>query len=179
MAAPSKTPRDAASDLRRRCAELGVPVTNQRLAVFTTLAARDDHPTAEQVFDDLRARTPAISKATAYRTLDKLVELGLVVRVNHPRSVGRYDAKTHRHHHLVCEGCGAVADFESPALDEMRLPDLAPRAFAMRDFSVYVRGLCQHCNRAGRRGEPRAGPTNTPRTRRPATTPSTRPRRKP
>jgi Fe2+ or Zn2+ uptake regulation protein len=76
------------------------------------------------------------------------VELGLVTRVSHPSSVARYDAKTSRHHHLVCDHCGAVADLESRVLDQLAMPDLSHRGFTMRDFSVHVRGLCERCRPA-------------------------------
>ncbi|MEO6596746.1 MAG: Fur family transcriptional regulator [Planctomycetota bacterium] len=154
----SKQPRDTGADLQHRCRELGVPVTPQRLAVFAALAAREDHPSAEQIFDDLRAARAGISMATAYRTLDKLVELGLVVRVSHPSSVARYDAKTWRHHHLICQECGAVTDLESGELDRVVLPDVARLGFAVRDFSISVHGRCRQCNRANRGSKGRATP---------------------
>jgi Fe2+ or Zn2+ uptake regulation protein len=136
---------DPLDDLQQRCRELGIPLTVQRRAVYAVLASRSDHPTADQVFEGLHERVPGISKATAYRTLDTLVELGLVVRVSHPGRGARYDAKTARHHHLVCDGCGAVADLESRQLDALPLPDLKPTGFRTRDFSVHVRGFCQDC----------------------------------
>jgi Fe2+ or Zn2+ uptake regulation protein len=140
-------PQPLVEQLQRRCRELGIPLTVQRSAIYAALAARSDHPTADQVYADLRTRLPGISKATAYRTLDKLVELGLVVRVSHPGSAARYDAKTHRHHHVVCDGCGAMTDLEAPDLDRLTIPDLTSRGFAARDFSVHVRGICHACRK--------------------------------
>ncbi len=148
MSQPVSDLLESLTDLERRCKQLGVPVTVQRRAVFAALAARDDHPTADEIFADLATRIPGISKATAYRALDTLVTLGLVVRVSHPGAVARYDAKTYRHHHVICEVCGAMADVESKALDALRLPDLTRSGFVARDFSVHVRGVCGACVRA-------------------------------
>jgi len=150
--------------LQHRCRQLGIPLTVQRRAVYDVLAARSDHPTAEQVFAGLQARVPGISKATAYRTLDTLVELGLVVRVSHPGRGARYDAKTARHHHLVCDGCGAVADLESRQLDALPLPDLTPTGFRSRDFSVHVLGFCRDCAQDRKDGESRSVRTKAART---------------
>jgi Fur family transcriptional regulator, peroxide stress response regulator len=136
---------DPLQHVARRCRELGVPLTVQRRAIYAVVAARHDHPTADQVFADLQARMPGISKATAYRTLDKLVELGLVRRVSHPGAVARFDAKVHRHHHLVCERCGAVRDLESAALDKVALPRVLAEGFELRDYSVLIHGRCRDC----------------------------------
>jgi Fur family peroxide stress response transcriptional regulator len=141
--------------VEQRCRELGVPLTVQRRAIYAAIADRDDHPSADEVFAALQRRVPGISKATTYRTLDKLVEIGLVRRVSHPGAVARFDAKVHRHHHLVCERCGAVCDLESKALDRVALPDVAGHGFELRDFSVLIHGRCRACARKRRPEPPR------------------------
>jgi Fe2+ or Zn2+ uptake regulation protein len=144
MSSAASSP-DPLAHMAARCRELGVPLTVQRRAIYGVIAERHDHPTADEVFAALRQRLPGISKATAYRTLEKLVELGLVRRVSHPGAVARFDAKVHRHHHLVCERCGAVRDLESHALDAVALPDFAADGFQLRDFSVLIHGRCRAC----------------------------------
>lgn len=157
----------ALGHIAQRCRELGVPLTLQRRAIYAVLADTDDHPSADEVFAALQRRTPGISKATTYRTLDKLVELGLVRRVSHPGAVARFDAKVHRHHHLVCEGCGAVCDLESEALDRVALPDVAGHGFELRDFSVLIHGRCRACSQ-------RRGNGHAPRAAAPAVAPAKR-----
>lgn len=140
-----KRPSDPLGELARRCQERGLPVTPQRRAVLESLLARSGHPTADEVVLELARRIGGVSRATVYRTLETLVERGLLVRVCHPGAAVRYDLKTQRHHHLVCDRCGAIADLEAPALDALPLPPIAPTGFRMRDFSVHVRGLCPAC----------------------------------
>jgi Fe2+ or Zn2+ uptake regulation protein len=144
---PDRDHRAQLAALQQRCAALGIPLTLQRRAILEILISRDDHPTADEVFASLHRRTAGISKATVYRTLEVLVERGLVVRVCHPGTAVRYDVKTRRHHHLVCDACGRIKDFEAAALDRLVLPDLGGTGFRMRDFSVHVRGLCEACAR--------------------------------
>ena len=124
-------PVDSADKLKRLegvCRERGLPVTTQRRAVLDVLLQRTDHPTADQIFDAVRKRNPQISRRTVYRVLDTLAELGLIRRVHHPGGTARYDAKTHRHHHLVCIHCNKIVDLESPALDQLSLPKVrSPR----------------------------------------------------
>jgi Fur family peroxide stress response transcriptional regulator len=131
--------------LERRCQDLGLPVTIQRRAILAVLVARRDHPTADRVAADLARRMPGISRATVYRTLETLVAHGLLLRASHPGAAARYDLNLDRHHHLVCDACGDITDFEEPALNNLPLPDFAVQGFRIRDFSIHVRGLCKRC----------------------------------
>jgi Fur family peroxide stress response transcriptional regulator len=125
----------------------GVPLTIQRRAVLEELSRRRDHPTAEGVYEAVSKRIPGLSRATVYRSLETLVELGLAARIAHPGSAARYDPKTWRHHHLVCERCGLVLDIESPELEKPRLRAPAGSGFAIRDWSIQFTGLCADCQR--------------------------------
>lgn len=139
--------RTRLAELENRCQDLGLPVTIQRRAILEVLLSRDDHPTADEVALDLASRINGISRATVYRTLETLVVNGLLLRVCHHGAAARYDIRTERHHHLVCDSCGAMTDFEEPGLDDLSLPNFARAGFRVRDFSVHVRGLCKKCAR--------------------------------
>lgn len=143
---------DRLADLERRCRELGSPLTVQRRAILAALIWRSDHPTADDVHADLEKTLPGVSRGTVYRTLDTLVELGLIGRVCHPGSSARYDAKTHRHHHLVCDRCGSMADLDEPSLDDLSIPDVSASGFCVRDYSVQFRGTCRDCSEEQRAG---------------------------
>ena len=134
--------------LAQRCRELGLPLTIQRRAILEVLSSRTDHPTADAVAAALAESIAGISRATVYRTLETLVEGGLIVRVSHHGAAARYDIRTDRHHHLVCDRCGAMTDFDEAGFAELRLPDFSSAGFRVRDYSVQVRGLCRKCGRA-------------------------------
>ena len=137
--------RSSLADLEARCQERGLPVTIQRRAILEVLLSRNDHPTADDVAAALTERIEGISRATVYRTLETFVANGLLLRVCHHGSACRYDVRTDRHHHLVCDACGAMTDFEEPALNRLDLPNFADAGFRVRDFSIHVRGLCERC----------------------------------
>lgn len=124
-----------------------MPLTIQRRAILEVLLTREDHPTADDIAADLATRVEGISRATVYRTLETLVAHGLLLRVCHHGAATRYDIRTDRHHHLVCDVCGEMTDFEEPTLDALSLPDFARAGFRVRDFSIHVRGLCKRCSR--------------------------------
>ena len=131
------------------CRQRGIPLTTQRHMVLEVLLQRYDHPTADEIFEVVRERSRRISRRTVYRVLDTLTELGLIRRVHHPGPTTRFDAKTHRHHHLVCIRCANILDLESPELDGIPLPQGRPLGFDVRDFSVQLMGICPEC-RTGR-----------------------------
>jgi Fur family peroxide stress response transcriptional regulator len=131
--------------LAERCKELGMPVTVQRRAIFEAILRRADHPTADQIYEDVKQRMLGISKATVYRTLETLVSLGLVLKACHAGNAIRFDPNIQRHHHLICMRCGAVQDVHVAAFDELPLPDTRPRNFKILDYTVQLMGLCQEC----------------------------------
>jgi Fur family transcriptional regulator, peroxide stress response regulator len=144
------------ADLESRCKESRLSLTVQRRAILQSLAARDDHPTPDDVWSDVVERLPGVSRATVYRALDTLASAGLIVRASHPGSAARYDACTSRHHHLVCEKCGVMHDLMDPALDALKAPRLAGTGFRVKDYSVHFRGLCARCADTSARPRPKS-----------------------
>ena len=142
------------------CRRRGIPLTVQRRSVFAAVLARSDHPTAEQVFQDIRAHVPGISRTTVYRTLDTLVELGLVRKASHLGAAARFDPNTERHHHIVCRVCETVVDLSARALDTVPVPDLRRHGFLVDDYSIHFTGLCDGCRKRGRAGARRKKQTS-------------------
>lgn len=123
-------------------------MTVQRRVVLEALSKRDDHPTADQVLEDVREDMPSMSRSTVYRVLDTLVRLGLAVKTSHPGAAVRFDPTTERHHHLICLRCEKMVDLHEPQLDALGLPDARKLGFEIRDYSIHFRGLCAVCRRS-------------------------------
>ena len=138
-----KTDKTAA--LEAACRNSDLPLTIQRRVILQALADRDDHPTADQILQQVRKHLPEVSRTTVYRVLDTLVDLGLAVKICSPGKGARFDPKTARHHHLVCVQCEKVMDLEAPTLNSLPLPDTRTRAFDIHDYSIHFRGLCADC----------------------------------
>lgn len=141
--------------LTAACRARGLPVTIQRRAVLEVLLERSDHPTADQIVEAVRERTPPISRRTVYRVLDTLAELGMIRRVHHPGAATRFDAKPERHHHLVCLRCNRIVDWDGPGLERITLPEGKPHGFEICDFSVQLMGTCPECRKT--KGTPKQG----------------------
>lgn len=128
------------------CRRNGLPLTIQRRLTLEALRARSDHPTADQVLEDVRKHMPEISRTTVYRVLEALVRIGIARKVCHPGAAARYETETRRHHHLICLNCEAMVDVDVPHLDRLRLPDVNSY-FHIEDYSIQFRGLCSDCAR--------------------------------
>jgi Fur family peroxide stress response transcriptional regulator len=140
---------DTMREFEELCRRRGMPMTVQRRVILEAVLTSDDHPTADDIYDRVRGRIPELSRTTVYRVLDTLVGLGVIGRAHHQGSAARFDAKTHRHHHLVCTSCRRMVDYEPPELNDLPLPEL-PSGFEVRDYSIQFTGLCSECRAAVR-----------------------------
>ncbi len=123
----------------------GLRVTPQRFAVYANLLSRSDHPTVEQILEDLNKNFPVSSQATIYSSLQTLREVELVQEVLLEEGVSRYDANMEDHHHFRCSCCGAIEDIPSNHFEALNLNGLRPGLKAT-SYEITVHGLCDRCN---------------------------------
>jgi len=119
-----------------------------RTVVVETLAGHDCAVTALGLDEELRRRKPAVGRASVYRTLDQLEELGLVQRFEASRGIASYERVNpsgHHHHHAICRRCGRMEAFEDRGLERSiaRVSDQV--AFEVAEHDVVLRGLCERC----------------------------------
>jgi Fur family transcriptional regulator, peroxide stress response regulator len=136
-----------AEAIRRSLEDSGLRCTAQRYAVMAFLADHSGHPTAAEIFEAVNRADPRSSRATTYNNLRDLVKAGLVREVAVEGRAGRFDAKSMRHHHFICDRCGNVED-----MDWYDVPHPATRSLGkriVRDCQVIFRGLCAKCSRRG------------------------------
>lgn len=132
-----------------RLAEAGYRRGGARRAVVELLGSGCCAMSATEIEDRLRADDSRASRASIYRTLEQLVELRLVSRLDVGQGTARYEAALpsgHHHHHLVCDTCGKVEPFEDPEL-EATIERLARRvdAFTVGEHDVVLHGECARC----------------------------------
>ncbi len=126
----------------------GGRITGGRRAIVTAVLSGDDHHvTADDLAGRLQRDNPSLAVSTVYRTLEALEEIGFVTRVDLGQGRAVYHPIDHRHHHLVCTMCGALAE----------LGDDSVGAFARRveqrtgfDLGEHLTlyGTCADCTRA-------------------------------
>lgn len=121
----------------------GVRPSVQRLAILRNVAEGQKHPTADDIYRDLRAEYPLLSRTTVYNSLRVLTKAGLLRELELESGNRRYDfAPQPRHGHLRCDCCGRIFDMELP--EELQFP--VPAGFSIGSFDVFFRGLCPDCS---------------------------------
>ena len=120
--------------------------SRKRQAILEDLCATKERPTAEMLYQQLKADYPELSLGTVYRNLGVLAEEGLAVSVCRVAGQERYDADTAPHAHFVCRRCRKVMDMELPRAvgDSCRELD-REYGFAAEECSLTIRGLCSSC----------------------------------
>jgi Fur family ferric uptake transcriptional regulator len=114
----------------------GYKATRQRLAVLEALAAG-----RHQSLEEIRRRCTEVGLVTIYRTLDLLSGLGLVRRLDLGDGP-RYELAEDHHHHLICESCGGISEFDECPLDARMLRKMD---FDVSSHSLEVYGQCAGC----------------------------------
>lgn len=130
----------------------GLKVTNQRLLVLETIADRPgQHLTAEEIYELAKEKYPEIGLATIYRTVQVLVDLGVIDKVSFDDGFVRYelgDAEAdsrHHHHHAICLRCGKVISFEGDLLETLEEALYDTMGFVVTDHEVKLTGYCREC----------------------------------
>jgi Fur family ferric uptake transcriptional regulator len=140
---------------RRRLRALGQRATPARLSVLAVLAGTDEHLGAAEIADRSAAGDPGVHRATVYRALATLCELGLVSHT-HTSGAGavyhlsRPVAEPHGTHvHLECTVCHQLTDVPAALLEPLARSLAEEHAFTLEPTHATLLGVCARCRDAG------------------------------
>ncbi len=120
--------------------------TNQRVAILDFLKDNLNHPTVEEIFEEVKQKLPRITKATVYKNLKVLANNGLTKEVN-IKGVSRFEAKIEPHHHIICQTCGKIIDFKSKELIDYALKTIENQKEIIIDSAeTTFFGHCKSCD---------------------------------
>ena len=123
----------------------GLRVTAPRLAVLSAVT-EGKHMTAEQVALAARERIGAISTQAVYDVLGALTRAGFVRRIEPAGNPARYETRVgDNHHHIVCRGCGEIADVDCAVGEAPCLTPSQAHGFVLDEAEVTFWGLCPDC----------------------------------
>ena len=123
--------------------------TDQQRDMVRYIFSQHNHFDAEQVIDNMKKAGLSVSRATAYRTLGKLVDAGLLRHLDiGNRTYYEHDYGYPQHDHLYCEKCHKMIEFQSEAIEGVMRDVCAENYFQMAGHSFVIRGTCAECNRA-------------------------------
>ena len=123
--------------------------TGQQRDMVRYIFSKHNHFDADQLIDEMKREGFHVSRATIYRTLGKLVDAGLLRRLN----VGTHTYYEHdygypQHDHLYCQSCHKIIEFQSPGLEQLFRDICRQHNFQFQGHSFVIRGVCADCNRA-------------------------------
>jgi Fur family peroxide stress response transcriptional regulator len=123
-------------------------LTRQRDAVLQVIRSREDHPTANEIFQAARLQLPTISYATVYNSLRFLKAAGLVHEIKFGDGASRYDREMERHDHAICDDCGKLVDFDLPEAAQLMSAAARKSKFKAASVHLTLRGVCPDCRKA-------------------------------
>ena len=134
--------------LRGELRERELPFTHQREAIARVLFESPRNFSADEVAAELDARGDRLGKATIYRTLALLVELGLATEHDFDEGFKRYQMQlgAARHDHLICTGCGRVIPFDHADVDRALADVTEDAGFTPLTRHIKVFGTCHECS---------------------------------
>jgi Fe2+ or Zn2+ uptake regulation protein len=134
-------------NLRQVLESAGWRYTSQRAAVYDHLCAAQNHPTAEEIYAQVRRDLPKISLATVYKALEALVDCRLAAKLSSADGPCRYDCRTDAHYHVHCLKTQRIEDLETPfdhhfvdKLDPSLAQELHRRGFHLTGYRLDLLG---------------------------------------
>ena len=139
-----------ATDIKRLFRERGILRTSQREIITRTLFSLERHVGAEELYDIVARDHPQIGLATVYRTLNLLVDKGLIQVRQFGDGWKRYENSPQAHHdHLICVECGKVVEFEDSEIEMLQAKVAQEHDFLPVKHRMVLYGRCSKCREKG------------------------------
>lgn len=119
--------------------------SRQRTLILETIRQNPIHPTAKEVYNQVREKCPNISLGTVYRNLSTLSEIGMIRHIAVSDGCDRYDGRLDRHFHLICNRCGKVTDVETDGYENIEKITEQQTLYKVDEIDIVMRGICPHC----------------------------------
>jgi Fur family ferric uptake transcriptional regulator len=137
-----------ATSAARALSDAGYRRGGARRAILELLDEQKCALSAVEIERALSDRRREVSRASVYRVMEELEEIGLVQRVEIGQGIVRYEPVRHgsgHHHHLVCDRCGRLEPFTDEGLERAirRLSERLPAQVS--EHEIVLHGACEDC----------------------------------
>jgi Fur family ferric uptake transcriptional regulator len=123
--------------------------TDQQRELVEFIFASHSHFDADQLIREIDDSKLNISRATIYRTLTKLVDAGMLRKMEiGTRTVYEHDYGYPQHEHLVCVSCEKIVEFQLPAIESIFNDIARQHQFQIEGHTILIRGKCFACSQA-------------------------------
>ena len=139
-------PQARFEELVNKLREREYRLTPQRIALVRLLATSDGHPSASQLYDQIKEQFPTTSLATVYKTLNVLKEMDEVLELGFSNGDNRYDGnKPYPHPHLICIRCQKILDPEVSLAQNLIQEVTQSSGYQIVGHRLDFYGLCPDC----------------------------------
>ena len=120
--------------------------SKQREEILEFLKNSYSHPTAEEVYQNIKSQNSTASRGTVYRNLGLLIEKGIIIKIPMGNNPDRYDYIRKPHIHVICKKCGRVEDFETNNYSEELMAEIyESTSIKPEENGIYLLGICKKC----------------------------------
>ena len=127
----------------------GYRMTEPRRSLAALIAEQDGHFTAAELVAAAKKSRPAVGRATVFRTLELLEEIGAVERLDLPTGEHAYvGCEPAHHHHVVCSRCGRATEIDDSGLRSVVQDVARQTGFRVDDHRLELFGVCPDCQAA-------------------------------
>lgn len=141
-------PQKRLEQLIRMLRDKGCRLTPQRLAMLRILSKSEGHPSAEQIYEQIKVDYPTTSLATIYKTLSLLKNMGEVLELTFASVGSHYDGnKPYPHPHVICTKCGQILDPEFEAVVGIDQEIARQTGYKITHQQLNFFGLCPKCQK--------------------------------
>lgn len=118
--------------------------SKQRETILNVLRSTKSHPTANDIYVEMKKSDPKISLGTVYRNLSVLAENGMILRLDTEHDSVHYDGCVDQHYHFVCNDCKKVMDLDiTPIESEKQIEEKYGCSVSGHTLIFY--GTCNNC----------------------------------
>ena len=135
----------SASQQAERLREAGLKATGPRIAILGAIERNRNHPSAEEIYQELAESHPTLSLSTVYGTLNAFARAGLVRKLSEVDGRLRVEGTKAPHDHAICRMCGAIFDVESDPESTPAPPSTLPGGLVVLDMRVEYDVVCATC----------------------------------
>lgn len=107
------------------------------------------HPTAEELYINLKPNNQSLSLATVYRNLNQLAELGEIKKIEGLSGQVHYDHNNSEHFHIICVNCSKIIDLPAELSKSLKEILNKQNEFEILSYDIIVKGLCKKCGGKG------------------------------
>ena len=122
-----------------------IKVTPQRLAVYSVFKDTKGHFSADEIYQAVQVRVPAISLGTVYAILENFTARNLIqeIKIDFDRSL--YERADKDHHHFFCRVCKKIFDVDMPVCATLKCKNV--QGHTIENFQGYFYGICKDCRK--------------------------------